>query len=176
VHTVTVSVLIALVAMQQSLQCEACSICTPLHALASTDMHTLCCNSAAVLGCSVLQKTAFREYVQLDSAAAGVEYENKLIKDKLANLSRYNECLVRHAYMQQDSMVAAANEAIRSNARVCELSSQLICLRQSKHEGQVALVSTNYLGSLYTLVIASSVALVRVSAKCVTITATHCAP
>jgi restriction endonuclease len=113
----------------------------------STDMHMLlhCCCYALIS-----QKTAIKESVKLDSAAAALEFENRLLKDKLNDLTRYNHSLVRHAFLNQENMVAAVIRGDAARAHIVQLSAQKIINQQSNWELSAQLVSTTDICFLYT--------------------------
>eukprot|EP00953_Heterococcus_sp_UTEX-ZZ885_P035233 18198-Heterococcus_DN1.PRE.2 len=71
-------------------------------------------------------KTAIKEGVKLDSAALALEFENRLLKDKLNDITRYNHSLVRHAFLNEDNLVAAVVRGEAANKQILQLSVQAI--------------------------------------------------
>jgi restriction endonuclease len=100
-----------------------------------------------------LQKTAIKEGVKLDSAALALEFENRLLKDKLNDITRYNHSLVRHAFLNEDNLVAAVVRGEAANNQILQLSVQALNSDVSYRQRAAELVSTTELCFLYTRII-----------------------
>jgi hypothetical protein len=100
-----------------------------------------------------LQKTAIKEGVKLNSSARALEFENRLLKDKLDDLTRYNHTLVRHAFLHEDNLVAAVVRGEAAENHILQLSVQAITSDVSYRQRASELVSTTKLCFLYTRII-----------------------